>query len=262
MADPQFDVFLCHNSEDKPAVIEIAQQLQQNGIKPWLDVWELKPGDIWQYALEQQIESIKGVAIFVGRQGIGPWQKQEIYAFLQEFIEREHLVIPVLLPDAPQKPKLPIFLKNRHWVDFRLHDPVPLVQLIWGITGQKPQKPSSTEKGSRIAESVSVQDVATAQTSPPKSIAPKPTQVALNKSKQSQPPQQRPQSGPIYSRSYSTDSRRSNTKHTKRQVNWREIPWIQLSSYFTLYGIQGYISSGAKAGAGALALAGDRKSVV
>jgi hypothetical protein len=42
MAEQQFDVFLCHNSEDKPAVIEIAQQLQQNGLKPWLDVWELR----------------------------------------------------------------------------------------------------------------------------------------------------------------------------------------------------------------------------
>jgi len=27
MMEQQFDVFLCHNSEDKPAVIQIAQQL-------------------------------------------------------------------------------------------------------------------------------------------------------------------------------------------------------------------------------------------
>jgi hypothetical protein len=32
-----FDVFLCHNSEDKPAVREIAQQLVREGITPWLD---------------------------------------------------------------------------------------------------------------------------------------------------------------------------------------------------------------------------------
>jgi len=29
-----FDVFLCHNSEDKPAVRDIAQQLVREGIKP------------------------------------------------------------------------------------------------------------------------------------------------------------------------------------------------------------------------------------
>jgi hypothetical protein len=32
-----FDVFLCHNSDDKPAVRDIAQQLVKEGTKPFLD---------------------------------------------------------------------------------------------------------------------------------------------------------------------------------------------------------------------------------
>jgi hypothetical protein len=139
MADPQFDVFLCHNSEDKPAVISIAEQLKQNHLNPWLDVWELQPGAIWQFSLEQQIEKIGAVAVFVGQQGLGPWQSEEIYAFLQEFICRRCPVIPVMLPNAPQQPRLPIFLRNRHWVDFRVRNPDPMVQLIWGITGNRPE---------------------------------------------------------------------------------------------------------------------------
>jgi hypothetical protein len=125
MTEQQFDVFLCHNSEDKPTVIEIAQQLQQNGLKPWLDVWELRPGSIWQFVLEQQIENIGAAAVFVGQQGLGPWQEQEIYAFLQEFMRRKCPVIPVLLSDAPQQPRLPIFLRSCHWVDFRQAEPRP-----------------------------------------------------------------------------------------------------------------------------------------
>jgi tetratricopeptide (TPR) repeat protein len=39
-----FDVFLCHNSQDKPKVKEIAEKLKQQGLTPWLDVWELRPG--------------------------------------------------------------------------------------------------------------------------------------------------------------------------------------------------------------------------
>ncbi len=152
MTEQQFDVFLCHNSEDKRAVIEIAQQLQQNRLKPWLDAWELQPGAIWQYALEQQIERIGAAAVFVGKQGLGPWQSEEIYAFLQEFIGRRCPVIPVMLPDAPQQPRLPVFLRSRHWVDFRLQEPDPLVQLIWGITGQKPDNLIDT------AEVISVQE--------------------------------------------------------------------------------------------------------
>jgi hypothetical protein len=67
-----FDVFLCHNSEDKPAVREIAQKLVREGIKPWRDEWEIRPGTSWQSALEEQIGSIKSAAIFVGDSGIGP----------------------------------------------------------------------------------------------------------------------------------------------------------------------------------------------
>jgi hypothetical protein len=54
----EFDVFLCHNSADKPEVIEIAEQLQARGIKPWLDIWHLRPGTDWQDALEEQIAEI------------------------------------------------------------------------------------------------------------------------------------------------------------------------------------------------------------
>ncbi|MEO0804099.1 MAG: GUN4 domain-containing protein [Cyanobacteria bacterium J06642_2] len=137
---PHFDVFLCHNSEDKTAIIEIANGLKSYSINPWLDVWELRPGAIWQFALEQQIENIGAAAVFVGQQGVGPWQSEEIYAFLQEFIQRKCPVIPVMLPDAPKQPRLPIFLKNRHWVDYRLQAPDPLEQLIWGITDKRPER--------------------------------------------------------------------------------------------------------------------------
>ncbi|WP_414585956.1 toll/interleukin-1 receptor domain-containing protein [Scytonema sp. PCC 10023] len=138
----QFDVFLCHNSEDKEAVIKIAEQLNDEyNIEPWLDVWELRPGFPWQPELEKQIEHIKSAAVFVGNSGIGPWQEDEIYGFLREFKRRKCPVIPVLLSDAPQKPILPVFLQGITWVDFREQTRVytpAMDQLIWGITGKKP----------------------------------------------------------------------------------------------------------------------------
>ena len=133
----EFDVFLCHNSEDKPAVIKVAEQLRSQGLKPWLDIWELQPGAVWQYSLEYQIENISAAAVFVGKSGIGPWQSEEIYAFLQEFTRRRCPVIPVILPTSKTQPRLPILLSNRHWVDFRSSEPEPFAQLIWGITGER-----------------------------------------------------------------------------------------------------------------------------
>lgn len=84
-----FDVFLCHNNEDKSEIHRIADDLRKQGIKPWLDEWEIQPGTVWQKALEEQITSIKSCAIFVGKSGIGAWQNEEIRAFLNEFAARE-----------------------------------------------------------------------------------------------------------------------------------------------------------------------------
>jgi len=60
-----FDVFLCHNGEDKASVKKIAEELKERGILPWLDEWELPPGRPWQPLLEKQIEKIKSAAVFV-----------------------------------------------------------------------------------------------------------------------------------------------------------------------------------------------------
>ncbi len=136
----RFDVFLCHNSADKPAVKAIGRRLKAAGVKPWLDEWEIPPGQLWQDQLQEQIEDIGAAAVFVGTDGEGPWQKLEIQAFLQQFVDRKCPVIPVILPDYPkdEKPKLPPFLGLFGWVDFRKSDPDPLARLIWGVTGEKP----------------------------------------------------------------------------------------------------------------------------
>ena len=132
-----FDVFLCHNVADKRLVRWTARRLRERGIRPWLDEDELPPGQSWQEELERQIGSIKAAAVFVGPNGIGPWQNQEIRAFLDEFVTRRCPVIPVLLPGAEIPASLPLFLRSMTWVDLRKKAPVGIERLIWGITGYK-----------------------------------------------------------------------------------------------------------------------------
>lgn len=118
-SDKKFDVFLCHNSDDKPFVRIISGELKQNEVITWLDEEQLSPGRPWQLELEEQIGSIGGAAVFVGKNGLGPWQENEIHAFLSEFVNRGCPVIPVILPDAQTVPELPIFLRQMTWVDLR-----------------------------------------------------------------------------------------------------------------------------------------------
>lgn len=133
----KYDVFMCHNVANKSKVREIAQELQKRGIRPWLDEWALRPGLPWQQALEQQIQRVRAAAVFVGQDGIGPWQDMEMRALLREFLRREAPVIPVLLPDCEEAPELPVFLSGLTYVDFRKAIPDPFQRLIWGITGEE-----------------------------------------------------------------------------------------------------------------------------
>jgi hypothetical protein len=131
-----FDVFLSHNSRDKPAVRTIAESLRERGLLPWIDERELRPGMIWLDEIERLIGTVKAAAIVVGPNGFSDWLEQERRAFEVEAVRRKLPIIPVILPDVVGQPKLPIFLEGRTWVDFRKLETRPLDRLVWGITGK------------------------------------------------------------------------------------------------------------------------------
>ena len=136
-----FDVFLSHNGREKPAVKKIGEALKARGLKPWLDEWELVPGRPWQEALEEIILEVRSCAVFVGRDGLGPWEIPEMRAALSESVRRGASVIPVLLPGASQRPMLPLFLTQYTWVDFRGGVSQDVMdRLEWGVTGVKPAR--------------------------------------------------------------------------------------------------------------------------
>jgi hypothetical protein len=133
----EFDVYLCHNWDDKPAVRELADKLRERGLRPWLDEDELRPGVPWHREMEEQIQRIPAVAVVVGSEA-GPWQDQEMSAFLRQFARRRCAVIPVLLPGVA-RPEVPVFLESYTWVDLGVTDPDPIDRLEWGITGTQPE---------------------------------------------------------------------------------------------------------------------------
>lgn len=138
---PGFDVFLSHNSSDKPTVRALKQALDERGLRCWLDEEQLRPGLPWQDLLRQGIEDSDSIAVCVAADGLGPWEDEEIQATLRLAVKNGRLIIPVLLPGVPAAPELPKFLGNRIWVDLREGlNPEGIATFTWGITGNKPRE--------------------------------------------------------------------------------------------------------------------------
>lgn len=144
--DGAHDVFLCYHSEDRDEVRAIAEQLKKNGINPWWDL-EITPGVPWIDTLEKELETIKSAAVFIGKGGIGPFQRMEVWRVIDSFMKEGRPLIPALLLGATMPDRS--FLKNYHRVDFNRSDPDPMKELIRGIRGGT-RFPDGLIAGSRV----------------------------------------------------------------------------------------------------------------
>jgi hypothetical protein len=135
----RFDLFLSHNSVDKPWVLRLKQALEERGLTVWLDRDEIRPGDLFVGALEQGLLESRAVALVISPESLcSGWVREEysrVLALTHGGDERVQL-IPVLLRDV----ELPGLLADHSWVDFRDASLVEqdLDKLIWGATGKKP----------------------------------------------------------------------------------------------------------------------------
>jgi hypothetical protein len=135
----QFDVFLAHNSKDKPLVRGIADQLRRRGVKPWLDEEQIPPGRSFMEVIQQAVPNVNSAAIFIGVAGLGNWQAMELRLLIRRCVEADISVIPVLLPGVDKIPEHLSFLQQLNWVRFNNEiDDQALNNLEWGITGRKP----------------------------------------------------------------------------------------------------------------------------
>ena len=140
-AEGKFDIFLSHNSKDKAEVEKIAKRLLKVGIRPWLDKWNLSPGDTVAEALEQAIETIPCAALCFGPADVGKWHILEIRAYVEKWAGGGARMIPVILPEAKEMPKLPLFVRQTLWVDMRAwekDDNESFYRLVCGILGRAP----------------------------------------------------------------------------------------------------------------------------
>lgn len=126
----EFDVFLCHSSQDKPLVRQLAKKLEEHGLLAWMDEKGILAGEQFLKKLERTLDQAEVLAVLIGPHGLGQYQEVEYYAALRRSIEerdesgRPRLrLIPVLLPGVGAKPQLPTFLRMMNFIDLREQGP-------------------------------------------------------------------------------------------------------------------------------------------
>jgi hypothetical protein len=74
----EYDVFLSHSAKDKPVVRPLAERLRADGLRVWLDEWEIKPGDSIPKKIEEGLErSLVLVVCMSARALASDWARLE-----------------------------------------------------------------------------------------------------------------------------------------------------------------------------------------
>ncbi len=77
-----YDVFLSHSSKDKPIVRAIAERLRSDGLRVWLDDWELRPGDHIPKKIEDGLEASRVLVLCMSANAFGSeWAQLESHTF-------------------------------------------------------------------------------------------------------------------------------------------------------------------------------------
>jgi len=113
----QYDVFLSHNSADKPQVRKLAERLKQAGLRVWFDEWIIQPGDDIYLAIERGLEASRTLVLCLSPAALGSdWVGLErSTALFRDPTNAGRRLIPLLLVDC----KLPDTLRRYKYVDYR-----------------------------------------------------------------------------------------------------------------------------------------------
>ncbi len=117
MDKDKYDVFLSHSSKDKAEVRAVAERLRGDGLRVWLDEWEIRPGDSIPSKVEEGLERSRVLVLCMSANAFGSdWAGLEAGTFrFRDPLNKERRFIPLRLDDAPVKGSLAQFL----YVDWR-----------------------------------------------------------------------------------------------------------------------------------------------
>jgi hypothetical protein len=110
-------IFISYNHSDKKFAESLAANLVQAKQNVWIDTWELNAGDSLIERIESAIGDADAILVLLSESSVqSEWCKKELRAgLMRELEEKSVLVIPVVIDNC----EIPLFLKEKLWVDFR-----------------------------------------------------------------------------------------------------------------------------------------------
>lgn len=143
-------IFLSYVREDAKNVCDLHKRLQEAGHRPWMDIYDLLPGELWEPAIKRAIKDSDFVLVCLSKQsitrdGFAQRELNDVLEIWREKVENSVYLIPVRLDEC----KVPERLRPFQRVDFFKPDGVS--QLLRSIERAVESKDRSTpveeEKG-------------------------------------------------------------------------------------------------------------------
>ena len=107
-----YDVFLSHSAKDRAVVRPVAKRLRKDGLRVWLDDWEIQPGDNIPARIEEGLEHSHVLVLCMSANAFGSgWAQLEASAFwFRDLLNTGRRFIPPQLDNTQVNSPLVRFL--------------------------------------------------------------------------------------------------------------------------------------------------------
>lgn len=124
-------VFLSHSSLDKSTVISVALDLEKRGLTPWIDAFDILPGESIVSKINEGLSNCDFVLLFLSKNSIkSNWVLKEWETILLDEISTGKIkIIPIKLDDC----EVPKILQTKKYIDLSKDYNMGVFEIITAI---------------------------------------------------------------------------------------------------------------------------------
>jgi hypothetical protein len=113
----EYDVFLSYSSKDKKTVHALAERLKKDGLRVWLDAWEIRPGDSIPLKIQRGLEQSRTLLMCMSPAYFdSEWGTLEHHTLLfRNPTNSQRRFIPILITEC----SLPDIIAQFAYIDWR-----------------------------------------------------------------------------------------------------------------------------------------------